>query len=215
MKPRPVRSRVLPLLLALGLPAFSAPGSATAQATPASDGRGEAASRTGATRGFEFGLRIETNFVNTDSGGRSTGVGANVSAGYNVHPRAGLHLRGAHSLMGSDRVRADGFAMGYWDLMLRVRPIARRGRLAPYLEAGWTDHTVVDEKSIYSRGPAATVGAGTEFFGSRRTGLDMGLVHTRGMIRQTRGGSAPWNPLGDDAFHVSSTRLTGGLIWRP
>jgi hypothetical protein len=214
---RRVRSGALPLLLALCAAGLLWPLSARAQGTAAVPGTDGAGTESHALRrGFELGLRVQTAFVNAgDGAGRSAGLGGTIAAGYSFHPRAGVHLRGTFAAMGSDRVRTEGFGMGYWDLVMRVRPVSMHRGISPYIEAGWSDHTVVEEKSIYSRGNAATVGGGAEFFSSRRLGLDAGLSHTRGMIRETRHTSGRFSPLGDDAFHVSSTRLTGGVVWRP
>jgi hypothetical protein len=144
---------------------------------------------------------------------RDHGGGVAFRVGYHFGDRLGLYLRGAQGGLSASGSERDDYGMGYWDLGVRFHP-APPGRLNAYVEGGFTDHTVVEDRRIYSRGSAFSAGAGVDIPLARRFALDVGFVVTRGMIKETRVQSEPFESLGDAAYRMTSARLGAAGVWR-
>lgn len=149
--------------------------SASAQATPD-------------VRGLHLGAAFsatsikldETEFSDDDSDG---GIGINVQGGYNFTRNLGLLL----SLSGAtvDADDADDYGVAHIDLLGRAS-FPGRSSLVPYVELGITGVGASYEPELADkvelRGGGVTIGAGLNYFFTRRAAFDLGLRFTGGEI---------------------------------
>jgi hypothetical protein len=166
------------------------------------------------TAGFHIGLGLTAiTAALSPEEARDAGAGAMLRVGYGFGDRVGVYLRGSFAELGAAGGDRDDYGMGFWDVGVRVHPVPG-WRLQPYVEGGYTDHTVVHDRRIYSRGHAFSLGAGAELPWTRRLALDGGISLTHGRISETRVQADPWTPLGNQAYRATSMRLGVGGVWR-
>lgn len=158
------------------------------------------------TRGLGIGLQLNRTGMDQGRGDglKVLGAGAALSVSYGVSDAVSLFARGG-----------TGYRSSYMDLGARYRFGGATSALRPYVEAAATvvgaTRTVSDAfeapETLRSRGLAATVGAGVEYYVSPRLALDLGVTFSGGRFEEN-----PATGLNDGFV---SNRVQMGITFRP
>lgn len=120
----------------------------------------------------------ETEFSDDDSDG---GIGLNLYAGYNFTRNLGLLLAVSGATVDADD--ADDYGVAHIDLLGRAS-FPGRSSFVPYVELGISGVGASYEPELADkvelRGGGVTIGAGFNYFFTRRAAFDLGLRFTGG-----------------------------------
>ena len=170
------------------------------------------------TRGIHLGAAINATSIKLDEtefsdDERENGYGANIYAGYNFTKNLGLLL----SLTGANinDSQTENFSVAHIDLMGRAS-FPGRSALVPYLElgiAGVGAEYDSDGGEVELSGTGVGLGAGVNFFFTRKVALDLGFRYTMGEF-----GTAKINDRevdSGDGVGFNTTRINLGLAFYP
>ena len=153
----------------------------------------------------------ETEFSDDDSDG---GIGLNLQAGYNFTRNLGLLLSVAGATVDADD--ADDYGVAHIDLLGRAS-FPGRSALVPYVELGITGVGASYEPELASkvelRGGGVTIGAGLNYFFTRRVAFDLGLRFTGGEIDNAEIADREIDV--PDGLGFRTTRLNIGFAFYP
>ncbi|MGK2962192.1 MAG: outer membrane protein [Gemmatimonadaceae bacterium] len=170
-------------------------------------------------RGLHLGAAVNATSIKLDetefsSDERENGYGANIYAGYNFTRNFGLLL----SLTGSninDNETSD-FGVVHIDLIGRAS-FPGQTPLVPYIELGVAGvaaaYTPDNEDEVELSGAGLTLGAGLNYFFTRRVALDVGLRFTPGEFGTAKIAGREVDAGGGVGFNT--TRVNVGLAFYP
>ncbi len=191
----------IPLAMLLGV---TLAGSAGAQRLPDTRGIHLGAAANATSIKFD-----ETEFSDDE---RENGYGASVYAGYNFTKNLGLLLNLTAANINDSQT--EDFSVAHIDLLGRAS-FPGSSPLVPYLEAGvtavGTEYDVAGEE-VELDGTAISLGAGLNYFFTRRVALDFGFRFTTGELT-AKIGDREVEPL--DGVGFNTTRLKLGLAFYP
>jgi outer membrane protein W len=161
-----------------------------------------------------------------EDGETETGFGGGITAGYGFSENLGLYLTldGANMNYGDADEDTDGdtYTLGQLDLGLRYTFGNTASALRPYLNAGVSGVTIVDEIEVGSEatdiaytGPAGTFGAGIQYFISPSLAIDGGIQASIGKFTKFKVDGDEVDFDGDEDPSFTATRVQVGLTWHP